>query len=310
MPDSVWDWCRETPPMTDARPILVVGCRGQVGSELMLRHATAIAPLVGLDHDTVDIGDAIGTRAAVEDIAPVFVINVAAYTAVDKAESEAAVAYAVNRDGAANLAAACAARRIPLLHVSTDYVFDGRKSEAYRETDLAAPLGIYGASKLAGEVAVRNALAQHIILRTAWVFSVHGTNFVKTILRLSAERPELRVVDDQSGCPTPAEAIAEALLAIAARISTGGAAWGTYHFCGSPPTTWCRFAEAIVDAASRHRGKAIPVKPIATADYPTPAKRPANSTLDCAKIVAAYGLSPPDWQRDLSTTVTTLLGRQ
>ena len=288
-------------------PFLVVGHLGQVGRELMLRQAAAAAPLVGIDRETVDIGDASSVDAVVDRIAPALIINAAAYTAVDKAESEPALAYAVNRDGPAHLAAACARRAIPLLHVSTDYVFDGRKSGAYDEDDPPAPLGVYGASKLAGDIAVGRALPQHVLLRTAWVFSAHGTNFVKTILRLAAERPALRVVKDQRGCPTPAAAIADALLVIAARAAQGHGAWGTYNFCGAPATTWHGFAKAIVAAAASRGGKSVPVAPIATADYPTAARRPVNSVLDCRKIERDYGLAPADWRHGLEAAVAELM---
>jgi dTDP-4-dehydrorhamnose reductase len=246
-------------------------------------------------------------RVLVASLAPDLVINAAAYTAVDKAESEQDLAFAINRDGPANLASVCDAARIPLLHLSTDYIFDGQKRTAYIETDAPAPLSIYGASKLAGEVAVRERLERHIILRTAWVFSTHGTNFVKTILRLSAERPELRVVDDQFGGPTPAGAIADALLVIAAVLRQGATAWGTYHYSGAPVTSWCRFARAIIDTASRQRGRTIPVVPIATADYPTAARRPANSALDCARIASSFGLVQPEWPCALAAAVDALL---
>jgi len=288
-------------------PILVLGSAGQVGSELMIRQSHATGPIVGFDRDTVDICDAAQMRDLVASTAPDLVINAAAYTAVDKAESERDLAFAINRDGPANLASACDAAAIPLLHISTDYVFDGASAAPYRETDPVAPMGVYGASKLAGEEAVRARLAHHVILRTAWVFSAHGANFVKTILRLSAERPELRVVDDQFGCPTPAAAIAETLLAIAAKLRRGGASWGTYHYAGAPATSWCRFARAIVETAARHRGRIIPVVPIATSEYPTAAKRPANSALDCTKIAATFGLAQPDWARGLGDVIDTLL---
>jgi dTDP-4-dehydrorhamnose reductase len=290
-----------------SQPILVVGAAGQVGHELMRRGLWARPTLVGLTHRELDIRDAAKVRAVIEGFAPAVVINVAAYTAVDKAETERDLAFAVNRDGPTNLANACSALALPLLHVSTDYVFDGRKTDAYVESDPASPTGAYGASKFAGEEAVRERLERHVILRTAWVFSSHGTNFVKTILRLAGERAELRVVDDQFGCPTPAGAVAEALLAIAAQIAQGSIAWGTYHFCGAPATSWCGFTRAIIDAAAGSLGRRVPVKPIATAEYPTPARRPSNSVMSCAKIAAAFGVSRPDWQASLPEIVAALL---
>lgn len=292
----------------DRRPILVVGAEGQVGRELMRRQQAAHRPLVGLSRAEIDITNGDRVRRVAEERRPALIVNAATYTSVDKAESEPDLAYAVNRDGPANLAAACAALDIPLLHLSTDYVFDGKKTGPYVETDPVAPAGVYGASKAAGEALVRERLARHMILRTAWVFSRHGANFVKTMLRLAAERPELRVVDDQRGCPTPAGAVADALLAIAARLDDAAARWGTYHFCGTPATSWCGFARVIVEAAAAHRDRSVPVIPIGTEDYPTPARRPANSVLDCAKIARDFGIPQPDWRPALAQCVADLLG--
>lgn len=286
-------------------PILVVGTSGQLGTELMQRGDPR--HVVGVDLPEFDCRDANGVRTAFARFQPALVINAAAYTAVDKAEAETALAFAVNCDGPANLAAACAEARIPLLHVSTDYVFDGGKSGAYRETDPVGPLGVYGASKLAGEELVRERLDTHVIVRTAWLFSAHGANFVKTILRLAAERPELRVIADQNGGPTPAADLADALLAIAAKVQLSGAGWGTYHYCGVPHTNWCAFARAIVVGAAQRGRRAVPVTPIATADYPLPAKRPVNSVLDCTRIRDVFGIAQPDWRSGLDAVLATLL---
>jgi dTDP-4-dehydrorhamnose reductase len=289
-----------------AQAILVVGAAGQVGRALMRHPRDDSRPLIALTSRELDIRDASETHAAIERLAPGVVINAAAYTAVDKAEQEPDLAFSVNRDGTGNLAAACEAFAVPLLHISTDYVFDGGKSGAYQETDAVAPLGVYGASKLAGEELLRERLEQHVILRTAWIFSAHRTNFVKTIVRLASERSELRVVSDQRGCPTPADSIASALLAITARLRQGGAGWGTYHFCGAPATNWWEFARAIVDVAAAHLGKRIPVVPISTADYPTAARRPMNSAMDCGKIAAAFGLTRPDWRQSVPRVVAEI----
>jgi dTDP-4-dehydrorhamnose reductase len=288
------------------RPVLVIGAGGQLGRELMLRRDAARWPIVGFSRGELDIRDRDGVRRAITDTAPALVINAAAYTEVDKAESECQAAFAVNRDGPANLATACAEAAIPLLHVSTDYVFDGRKEGPYVESDPAAPLSVYGASKLAGEEAVRACLEQHVILRTAWVFGAHGANFVKTIARLAGERPEFGVVDDQLGGPTPAGSIAEALLAVADATGTGNARWGTYHFCGAPATSRCGFARAIVDAAGPYLGRRIVVRPVAAADHPLPARRPANSVLDCGKIGEAFGIVPRPWRAALAEVVREL----
>ena len=289
-----------------ARPILVTGAAGQVGRALLRHRHDNSQPLIALSRRDLDIRDVTRTHETIERVAPGAVINAAAYTAVDEAERESELAYAINRDGTGNLARACAAFAIPLLHISTDYVFDGAKAGAYLETDVAAPLGVYGASKLAGEEMLRHDLEQHVILRTSWVFSAHRTNFVKTIVKLAADRSELRVVSDQRGCPTSADAIASALLAITARIRQGHADWGTYHFCGTPATNWWEFASAIVDAAAARLGKRIPITPISTADYPTAARRPMNSVMNCGKIAAAFGLSQPDWRQSLPRVVAEI----
>ena len=227
------------------------------------------------------------------------VINAAAYTAVDKAESDAAAAFALNRDGAGALAAAAAAANCPIIHVSTDYVFDGNKSGAYLEQDATNPLGVYGRSKLEGEAAVATANARHVILRTAWIYGAHGHNFLKTMLRLARERPELRVVADQRGNPTFAPHLADAILAIAAQIGNGRP-WGVYHATAAGETTWHGFAAAIVAAAKPLGVPQIPILPITTADYPTPARRPANSCLDCGKLERVFGVRLPSWQQGLA----------
>jgi len=286
-------------------PILVVGAGGQVGRALCARHRANELEIVGLKHGELDITDLTHVRETLSGRPFSAVINAAAYTAVDKAESDAERAFAINREGPRNLAIAAAERDIPLLHISTDYVFDGRREGAYRETDPVGPTGVYGESKLAGEEAVRAANARHIILRTSWVYAPSTGNFVATMLRLAAERPELRVVDDQRGGPTEAAAIADALIAIVGRLGDGQP-WGTYHFSGAPAVTWHGFAEAIV-ARAAPRLQAVPkVTPIRTADYPTPARRPANSVLDCAKIEAQFGIRQPDWRITLGAIVEAI----
>lgn len=279
--------------------VLVVGAGGQVGRALVARGA------LGLARADLDITDLARVRAALAAQPFRAVINAAAYTAVDRAESDAAAAYAINRDGPGNLAVATAELGIPLLHISTDYVFDGGTVGAYRETDPVGPTGVYGASKLAGEAAVRAAQPRHIILRTSWVYGPSVGNFVATMLRLAADRPALRVVADQTGGPTPAAAIADALLAVAARLE-GDVPWGTYHFSGAPAVTWHGFAETIVDHAAPALARIPAVTPIATADYPTPARRPANSVLDCTKIEQAFGIRQPDWRASLGAIVTAI----
>jgi dTDP-4-dehydrorhamnose reductase len=259
------------------------------------------------DRAAVDItaGDAVAAALAARR--PDLAINLAAYTAVDRAENEAAAAHAVNCAGAVNLALHCAEHGIPLIHLSTDYVFDGSKEGGYREDDPVDPLGVYGASKAAGERAVREALSRHIILRTSWVFGAFGQNFVKTMLRLGTERPLLRVVADQRGCPTAAADIAAALIALAQHIDAGAARWGTYHFAGAGVTTWHGFADAIFDLAEPYWRRRPQVEAIATDEYPTAARRPRNSVLDCGKIGAAFGIRPPPWRPALAAVVRELL---
>jgi dTDP-4-dehydrorhamnose reductase len=204
-----------------------------------------------------------------------------------------------------NLANACDRTGIPLLHISTDYVFDGKKSAAYVEDDEIAPAGVYGASKAAGEAAVQSVLERHIILRTSWVFSATGNNFVKTMLRLGREREELGIVNDQHGCPTSAQSIAAALLQIADRCLRGDEIeWGTYHFCGQPDTTWYGFAEQIFEQAKGFEN--LKVNTIATSDYPTPAARPMNSVLSCRKLESNFGLQQPHWITDLQLVLESL----
>lgn len=284
--------------------LLVTGAGGQVGRELRRAAPDAVA-LARADLDITNLG---AVRAALGQHAPDVVINAAAYTAVDRAEAEPEAAFAVNRDGPAHLAAACAEAGIPLLHLSTDYVFDGTKGAPYRPEDAPSPLGVYGRSKWEGEEAIRERLPRHVILRTSWVFSAHGHNFVRTMLRLARERETLRVVTDQRGQPTAAADIAQACVQMAGRMAEG-ARWGTYHFAGTPATTWHGFAEAIVEEARRY----VPlvaqrVEAITTAEYPTPARRPADSRLDVSATEAVWGIAPPPWRPALRRVVAELLG--
>ncbi|MGE0259918.1 MAG: dTDP-4-dehydrorhamnose reductase [Alphaproteobacteria bacterium] len=286
--------------------VLVLGAGGQVGRELRRYSWPADASLVAFDRSGLDITSREAVYATIARERPDIVVNAAAYTAVDRAESEHDAAWAVNCAGPGHIAAACRRTGIPLVHLSTDYVFDGAKSGSYREDDPVNPLGVYGASKEAGERAVREALNEHVILRTAWVYSPHGHNFVKTMLRLAEQRPVLRVVADQTGSPTSAADIAGAIASIARRIAEGNTAWGTCHFTGAGTVTWHGFAETIFDLASPWRGPPPRVEAIATADYPTPAQRPANSVLDCSRIAAAFGVEPRPWRTALAEVVEEL----
>lgn len=292
------------------RRVLVIGAYGMLGRDLLQSlEESGFTPL-GWDLEHIDITQPADVRTKLQEASTDLVINCAAYTAVDRAESEAELSFSVNRDGAANLAEVCAVRQIPLIHISTDYVFDGEADRPYREDDPANPMGVYALSKWQGEEAVRQRLAEHLIVRTAWLYGVHGHNFVKTILRLAREREELRVVADQHGCPTWTVDLADALVTLVRRVFADRTAvpWGTYHFCGGGQTTWHGFASAIVDAA-RHREslRVQRVVRIATTEYPLPAPRPAWAVLDCGKIAAAFGIVPRSWQKGLAEMLEQLL---
>ena len=279
--------------------ILVTGAAGQVGRECVERGGSDV---IGLDRKSLDLRDTAAIQSVFSRLHPRVVINAAAYTAVDKAESEPEAAFAINRDGTARLTTACEQAKIPLIHISTDYVFDGSKTDPYIETDAVNPLGVYGKSKQQGEAALRQTLAQHLILRTSWVFGRYGPNFVKSILRLAREKPELRVVADQYGAPTHAGALADVLLALARRAARGESLpWGTYHYCGAPFTSWHGFAETIISksAALGLLACRVPVRSITTAEFPTPAQRPANTRLDCALIQDKLDIRPAPWQNGL-----------
>jgi dTDP-4-dehydrorhamnose reductase len=291
--------------------LLVFGGEGQVGRAFAETTPPAEWRVVTIGHRDADITDPGSVEAALRAHRPTAVVNAAAYTAVDKAETERDIAMRINFDGAGIVARAAAAAKVQLLHISTDYVFDGTKPGPWHEEDEVGPLGVYGASKEAGERAVRENHAQHIIVRTSWVFGAHGNNFVKTMLRLAETRDELRIVADQHGKPTDAADIARALLAMAARLQTKPPRqpWGTFHFADKRATTWFGFAEAIFEEAAK-RGARVPnLVPIATAEYPTPARRPANSVLDCAKMESVYGVIPMPWIEGLRATLDRLVGR-
>lgn len=281
--------------------VLLTGANGQVGSEVLRKGILLPHEMIALNRADLDITDRGEIKQVFDSTKPQLLINAAAYTAVDKAEDEPDLAFAVNRDGSANLARACAQARIPMLHLSTDYVFNGHGIAPYRELDPVSPLGVYGRSKWEGEEIIRSILAQHIIMRVSWVFGPGGNNFVKTMLRLSQEHDELRVVGDQWGCPTYAGDIADALWMLVNRIEVDHRLpWGTYHYCGHPAVSWHEFAEAIVNAAAQHRGRAAPgVVPISTEDYPTRAERPANSILDCGLIQHTFGIFSGSWRDGL-----------
>lgn len=277
--------------------ILVFGKTGQVAREMQ-----AIAPeAMFLGREDADLCNPMACREAIRRINPSVVINAAAYTAVDKAEDDEATALLVNGASPTAMAAACADLGIPIVHISTDYVFDGTGTFPWETVAATAPLGAYGRTKLAGEDGVRASGAIHAILRTSWVFSAHGTNFVKTMLRLSETRDALTVVADQIGGPTPACAIAEACLKIAEALQTDPSLSGTYHFSGAPNVSWAEFAREVFAQS----GCSVTVTNIPTSAYPTPAKRPTNSRLDCSKL-SAFGLGQPDWRTSLTNVLKDL----
>ena len=287
--------------------ILVAGAQGQVARALQACAARVPHALVAQGRPGFDLLRPEAMARTVAELKPDLIVNAAAYTAVDNAEREVATAYAINRDGAGALAAVAAARGCPIIQLSTDYVFAGAKLGAYEEDDASGPTGVYGRSKLEGEAAVAGANPRHIILRTAWVFAAYGSNFVRTILRLAKERPELRVVADQRGNPTYAPHLAEAILAIVAKIADGRPPpWGIYHAAGTGETSWQEFAAAIVDAAHPLGITPVPVLPITTAEFPTAAKRPANSCLDCRKLERVFGVRLPHWRQGLHACISAL----
>jgi dTDP-4-dehydrorhamnose reductase len=285
--------------------LLVIGANGQLGWEVCGRGEKKSFDIVPLDLPDFDVTEPSEVKKAVGQAGVSLIINASAYTAVDTAESEPEVAFAVNRDGPAYLAISCDEIGIPLIHISTDYVFDGSKSDPYLETEPVSPLGIYGKSKAAGETEIRNTLKEHIIIRTAWLYGLHGNNFVKTMLRLGKEKEILSVVADQYGCPTYAADLADAILAIATKISERrNVTWGTYHYCGKGVTSWHGFAQAIFDLANHYdRFQVKEVMPITTSDYPTPAQRPVNSGMDCSLLTKNFGISLRPWQESLADMV-------
>ena len=304
--------------------IVIVGSQGQVGSELAALDWSSLgldanSKITALSRADLDISNLDSIHTTIKELKPHWVINASAYTAVDKAESDSAKAYAVNAFGPQQLALACAAIGARLIHISTDYVYPGEAVEgnaaALSESDPVGPTGVYGASKLAGELLVKNACPEHIILRTAWVFGLHGNNFVKTMLRLGAERDELGVVADQWGGPTSARGIAVAIASIVAQVTRCESEgedlanlWGVYNFSGEPHVNWAQFAETIFDraAALGLLARVPKVNSITSDQYPTPAKRPANSRLSNEKVGEVFGIFPDDWQAALDELLTDI----
>jgi dTDP-4-dehydrorhamnose reductase len=281
--------------------VLVFGQTGQVATELARQAGPDIA-MTCMGRDRADLSDPAACAALVTAADADVVINAAAYTAVDKAETEEDLATTINGTAPGAMARACAARGIPFLHISTDYVFDGSGTQPWQPDDATGPLGAYGRSKLAGEQAVRAAGGPHAIMRTSWVFSAHGANFVKTMLRLGAEREKLNIVADQMGGPTAAADIAAALLTMARAFHAGQGTTGTYHFSGAPDVSWADFAREIFAQS----GITCTVEDIPTSAYPTPAKRPANSRMDCTALTREYAIERPDWRISLAHVLSDL----
>jgi len=287
--------------------LLLLGGSGQVGTEFQALPLPRGVEVVAPDEGALDLTDHGAIDSVVAEGSWSAVINAAAYTDVDRAESEEAKALAINGEAPARLAAATSRFGIPLVHISTDYVFDGRKGAPYIESDPPSPLNAYGRSKLAGERGVTAGNPRHFIVRTSWVYSPYGRNFVRTILRLASERDRLSIVADQRGCPTAAKDVASACLSLALRCASNpeSGPYGLYHFAGGGEATWHEFAKAIV-ALARPLGS-IEVVPIGTKDYPTPAKRPADSRLDCGALDRDFRIKPRPWREALQDTLDRLL---
>lgn len=297
--------------MSGAARVLVTGAGGQLGRALLGLEWPATVGLIGKRHADLDIACEPQLEAWLAANRFDIIVNAAAYTAVDQAEAEPERAFLINQQGPRALAATCARQGAALVHVSTDYVFDGAKEAAYRESDAVAPRGAYGRSKAAGEEAVRQQLAEHVIVRTAWVYSPTNRNFVKTILRLAGLRDELTIVADQLGSPTSAHDLALAIQQVVLQIANGRRTlpWGTYHCANAGWASWFTLARATVDAAAPFLARRPSVRPICAAEYPTPAARPANSRLDCGSIERAFGIRMRPWRDALTPVVREVFGR-
>jgi dTDP-4-dehydrorhamnose reductase len=290
-------------------PILIFGARGQVGRELTALAAARRVPFVALARAEASITDEYAVRTAIDVNRPVAVVNVAGYTAVDRAEREQEAATAANVTGPAVLAAACADAAIPLVHLSSAYVFDGNKKTAYVESDRVAPLGVHGRTKAEGEAKIRERAKRYVILRTSWIYSTYGRNFLRTTLRLAAERDELRMVADQFGCPTATVDLAEAILVVVRKMAEKASTAGIFHFAGTGRTSWQGFAEEIVRKQAFFTGRTPKVVAITSAEYPSAAKRPANCELDSSKFFATFGYRARPWQERVGEEVAQILAK-
>jgi dTDP-4-dehydrorhamnose reductase len=288
--------------------IAVTGTTGQVVTSLIERGTVAGHEVIAIGRPDLDLADPVSVVRTLSAAAPDVIVSAAAYTAVDKAESESDLAFAVNGAGPTAVAQASKALGVPLIHISTDYVFDGTLDRSYVESDPTGPTGVYGASKLAGERAVLDGHDDSAVLRVAWVYSPFGGNFVKTMLRLAGDRDELGVVGDQVGNPTSALAIADGILQVATNMvsDSGSQLRGIFHMTAQGEASWADFAQAIFAASAARGGPSASVRAIGTADYPTPATRPANSRLDCSRIAQVHGITLPDWRTSLDDVMDRL----
>ena len=289
--------------------LLLTGAYGQLGKEILRQAPERDISVIATDIDTVDITDNTAVGALMDKHQPGICLNAAAYTQVDLAETDAKTAFAVNRDGPLNLARHCRRLGIPLIHVSTDFVFDGTMGRPYDETDAPCPISAYGSSKAAGDTAVAENLEEHIILRTAWLYGVDGPSFVHTMLRLSGEKDRLSVVDDQVGSPTTAENLARAALTLADRHLKAAApmTWGIFNFTDDGAVSWRGFAQTILSLAEPlGLGRTVPVDPITTAEFGAPAKRPAYSVLNCSRLSTVYGIGQEPWENALGRTLSRM----
>ena len=292
--------------------ILIAGSRGQLGRELVEHNRLIGNAIIAPSHQAMDITDFDKVNYYINLHQPSLVINAAGYTHVDNAETERAIAFAVNRSGCSNIARACSKNNVPLIQISTDYVFDGKKNRPYKESDPVSPIGVYGQSKAEGEGEIRLHLKEHIIIRTSWLYGVYGQNFVKTMIKLADTQKEIRVVADQFGSPTNASDLTQAILHIEDLLNRRASiAWGTYHYCGRGIASWHEFAVMIMKFA-RNYGKIEPplVKAIKTAEFPTKAKRPPFSALNCSKIVKRLKIDLKSWQNSLEITIQRLLSEK
>jgi dTDP-4-dehydrorhamnose reductase len=287
--------------------ILIFGASGQLGQEILFQAAARQIESFGATRAQADLSDSVAVSALITAVRPRLIVNCAAYTAVDRAESDPVSAWEVNVIGAANVARAATAAEVPLVHLSTDYVFDGTKSGGYVEDDVVAPINVYGRTKAEGEVQVRAIAPRHIILRTAWLYGRFGNNFLNTMLRIAGEQTQLRVVVDQKGCPTATQDLAEAIFAIDKKIcGNEQVVWGIYHFAGAGTTSWHGFAEQIIAIRAHNTNLRPLVLPITTADYPTLARRPRNSELDSSRFSTAFQYRAAPWQARVAELVDTL----